>query len=135
MEDDGAAAFPDVHGHTVHDDTVHSYVLFDQLEGQAGRSSGFSWDVKGWIGNNRDRFWFRTEGDRLEGRLEQAQTNLLYGRAISPWWSLMAGVRQDTLPHTPRTALAVGLEGIAPYGLEVEASAYVEPSGRAKESL
>lgn len=132
---DRAAAFPDVHGHTVHDTAVHTYVLFDQLEAQAGQSNGFSWDVKGWVGGNRHRFWLRTEGDHLDGRLEQAQTNLLYGRAISPWWSLMAGLRQDTLPHTPRTAMALGLEGIAPYGLEVEASLYVEPSGRAHVRL
>jgi copper resistance protein B len=36
----------------------------------------------------------------------------------------------DTLPSTPRTALAVGIQGLAPYWFDVEASAYVEPSGR-----
>jgi copper resistance protein B len=36
----------------------------------------------------------------------------------------------DTLPNTPRTALALGVQGLAPYWFEVEASAYVEPSGR-----
>ena len=63
------------------------------------------------------------------GRIEQAQTNLLYGRPIARWWDVTAGVRQDTLPDTPRTALAVGVQGLAPYWFEVEASAYVEPRG------
>jgi copper resistance protein B len=126
------AAFPDVQGHGVHDTAVHYFVLFDQFEAQVGDGpGGFSWDTKGWVGRDRTRLWFRTEGERAGGRFDQAQTNLLYGRAISRWWDVTAGVRLDTLPDTPRTALAVGVQGLAPYWFEVEASAYVERSGRA----
>jgi copper resistance protein B len=128
---DRRAAFPDVQGHTVHDMSVNYFVLFDQLEWQTGSGSdGFSWDTKGWVGQDRNRFWFRTEGDRADGRTEQAQVNLLYGRAVARWWDVTAGVRLDTLPDTPRTALAIGVQGLAPYWFEVEASAYIEPSGR-----
>lgn len=128
---DRQAAFPDVQGHTVHDQSVNFFVLFDQLEWQTGSGAdALSWDTKGWIGQDRNRFWFRSEGDRADGRTEQAQTNLLYGRAIARWWDVIAGVRLDTLPDTPRSALAFGVQGLAPYWFEVEASAYVEPSGR-----
>ncbi len=128
---DRKAAFPDVHGHTVHDRAVNYFVLLDQLEWQSGSGAdALGWDTRGWIGQDRNRFWFRSEGDRAGGRTEQAQTNLFYGLAISRWWDLMAGVRLDTLPGTPRSALAVGIQGLAPYWFEVEASAYVEPSGR-----
>jgi len=128
---DRQAAFPDVQGHAVHDMAVNHFVLFDQFEWQAGRSDdAFSWDTEGWIGQDRNRFWFRTEGDRAGGRTEQAQTHLLYGRAISRWWDATAGIRLDTLPGTPRTALAVGVQGLAPYWFEVEASAYLDVSGR-----
>ena len=128
---DRAAAFPEVMGHSVHDHATNYFVLFDQLEGQTGDGPGaFSWDTKGWVGKDRHRLWFRTEGDRAFGRIEQAQTNLLYGRAIARWWDVTAGVRLDTLPNTPRTALAIGVQGLAPYWFDVEASAFVEPSGR-----
>lgn len=128
---DREAAFPDVEGHTVHDTAINYFVLFDQLEWQTGGGSdAFSWDTKGWIGQDRNRFWFRTEGDRVDARTEQAQVNLLYGRAIARWWDVTAGVRLDPLPDTPRTALALGVQGLAPYWFEVEASAYIEPSGR-----
>ncbi len=128
---DREAAFPDLDGHAVHDTAINYYVLFDQFEWQSGSGAGaFSWDTKGWIGQDRHRFWFRTEGDRAGGRTEQAQTHLLYGRAIARWWDLTAGLRVDTLPSTPRTALAIGVQGLAPYWFEVEASAYIEPSGR-----
>ena len=128
---DRRAAFPDVQGHAVHDRSINYSVLFDQFEWQSGGgSAAFSWDTKGWVGQDRDRFWFRTEGDRADGRTHQAQVNLLYGRAISRWWDVTAGVRLDTVPDTPRTALAIGVQGLAPYWFEVEASAYVETSGR-----
>ncbi len=94
---DRAAAFPDVHGHPAHDTSVNYFVLFDQLEWQTGRGSdAFSWDTKGWVGRDRNRFWFRSEGDRAGGLTEQAQTNLLYGRAVARWWDVTAGVRVDT---------------------------------------
>jgi copper resistance protein B len=128
---DRQTAFPDVPVHTVHDNAVNFFVLFDQFEGQAGDGPvGFSWDTKGWVGRDRNRLWFRAEGDRVGSRVQQAQTNLLYGRAIARWWDVTAGLRLDTLPGTPRTALAVGLQGLAPYRFEVEASAYIETSGR-----
>jgi len=128
---DRKAAFPDVQGHPAHDRSINYFVLFDQLEWQTGSGAdAFSWDTKGWVGQDRNRFWFRSEGDRAGGRTEQAQTNLLYGRAIARWWDVTAGVRLDTLPDTPRSALALGVQGLAPYWFEVEASAYIEPSGR-----
>lgn len=128
---DRAAAFPDVHGHAAHDHDIRAYVLLDQLEWQPGPGGhAFSWDTKGWIGRDRTRFWFRSEGDRVGTRTEQAQTQLLLGRAFARWWDVTAGVRLDTLPDTPRTALAVGVQGLAPYWFEIEASAFVEPNGR-----
>ncbi len=100
-----------------HDDNaVNYFVLFDQLEWQTGGGSdAFSWDTKGWVGQDRNRLWFRTEGDRAGGRTEQAQVHLLYGRAVARWWDVTAGVRLDTLPDTPRSALALGVQGLAPY--------------------
>ncbi len=130
-EADRAAAFPEVEGHRIHDDATNFLVLFDQFEGQTGHgASGFSWDTKGWVGGDRTRLWYRTEGDRIGGRLEQAHGHVLLGRSIARWWDVTAGLRQDSAPGLHRTALAFGVQGLAPYWFEVEASAYVEFSGR-----
>ncbi len=131
-DEDRKAAFPELHGqHTVHDDAVFTYVLFDQLEWQAGDgSSSFSWDNKGWIGRDVNRFWFRTEGEAADGDLGEAEAHALYGRAIARWWDLVVGVRQDVRPGSARTWAAIGIQGLAPYWFEVEATAYVGESGR-----
>jgi copper resistance protein B len=131
-DEDRAAAFPALNGqHTVHDDAVHYFVLFDQLEWQGGDGvTGASWDSKGWIGRDVNRFWFRTEGEAGDGRLGAAQAHALYGRAIHRWWHLVAGVRQDVRPGPAQTWAAVGIQGLAPYWFEVEATAYLGASGR-----
>ncbi len=107
---DRAAAFPDVEGHTVHDMAINYFVLFDQLEWQRGSGAdAFSWDTKGWVGQDRNRFWFRTEGDRADGRTEQAQTHLLYGRAVARWWDVTAGrAARHAARHAPLGARVRG---------------------------
>ena len=130
-DEDRLAAFPDVQGHAVHDSAINYYVLFDQLEWQsASGGTGLGWDVNGWIGGDRDRFWFRTEGDGEDGRLDAAQAHALYGRAVARWWDIVAGVRQDVRPGPGQTWAAVGIQGLAPYWFEVEATAYVGAAGR-----
>ena len=105
--------------------------MFDQLEWQAGDTgNGVSWENKGWIGGDLNRFWFRTEGDGEGGRLGTAYAHALYGRAIARWWDVVAGVRQDLRPGPAQTWAAVGIQGIAPDWFEVEATAYVGASGR-----
>ena len=131
-DEDRAAAFPGLNGqHAVHDDAVHYYVLFDQLEWQAGDGvAAGGWDNRGWIGRDVNRFWFRTEGEAGDGRLSEGQAHALFGRAIHPWWDVVAGVRQDFRPGPARTWAAVGIQGLAPYFFEVEATAYIGESGR-----
>lgn len=130
-EADRAAAFPQVEGHSVHDTAVNYLVVFDQLEFQTGPGDdGLSWDTKGWIGGDVNRFWFRTEGETDGDRPADAQVHLLYGRAIARWWEVVGGVRQDITPGPQRTWAAVGIQGLAPYWFDVEATAYIGASGR-----
>jgi copper resistance protein B len=131
-DEDRAAAFPNLNGqHTVHDDAVHYYVLFDELELQMGdEATAGTWDNKGWIGRDVNRFWFRTEGEAEDGDLGEAQAHALFGRAIHRWWDAVGGVRQDGGPGPNRTWAAVGIQGLAPYWFEVEATAYIGAAGR-----
>ncbi len=128
---DRAAAFPTVQGHAAHDNRINYFVLFDKLEWQSGDgASALHWDNAGWIGRDLDRLWFRTEGDRDEGGVGQAEAQVFYGRAISRWWDLVGGVRQEFSPGPARTWAAIGLQGLAPYWFDVQATASVGGSGR-----
>ena len=133
---DRAAAFPDVDTHAMHGTSLNFFLLFDQLEWHAGdAANGFDLDSRGWIGGDRDRLWFRAEGDDDGGRLGEAQAHVLFGRQFARWWDLVAGVRQEFRPGPAQTWAAVGIQGLAPYWFEVEATAYVGASGRTQARL
>jgi copper resistance protein B len=123
---DRQAAFPDVHGHAVHGEATHVFVLADQLEwaGGDGRSA-VNWDVTSWIGGDVHRLWIRSEGEGDGDGVDHGEAQVLYGRAISPWWDLVAGVRHDAEPGPSRTWVAMGVQGLAPYRIDVEATAFL----------
>jgi copper resistance protein B len=130
-DEDRAAVFPDVAVHTTHDRRIHSFVLFDQLEWQGGDGTqSANWDTIGWIGGDVNRLWFRTEVETSRRRVDEAEVHLLYGRAFSRWWDFVAGARQDVRPRPAQTWAAIGIQGLAPYFFEVEATAYLGASGR-----
>ena len=131
-DEDRKAAFPDVEGHAVRDRAVGYYILFDQLEWQVGDdgANGVNLDTRGWAGRDRDRLWFRAEGDSESGSVNEAQAHVLYGRQFARWWDVVAGVRQDFRPGDAQTWAAFGVQGLAPYWFDIETTGYVGASGR-----
>ena len=130
-----AAVYNAPGGHQVHDSGVNSMLLVNQLEWQGGDGNAQSWDIKGWVGGDIDRLWLRSEGERSAGRTESAETQALWGHAISPWWDLVGGVRQDFKPGASQTWAAFGLQGMALYNFEAEATLFVGESGHTAARL
>jgi copper resistance protein B len=123
---DRLAAFPPgLEGHAVHDRLFNTFVLFDRLEWLGDASGGLSIENRTWLGGDMDRVWLRAAGRAEDGRLDGANVHALYGRSFSRWWDVVAGVRQDFRPGDPQTWAAVGIQGLAPYWFEVEATGYV----------
>ena len=130
-----AAAFPDLGDMDMRDhmqeDPLIATLLFDQLEWRdAGDDAGLAWNLRGWVGRSNDRIWLRSEGERGDGSTEYANLELLWGRPTGPWWDVVAGVRHDFGEGPARDWLALGVQGIAPYKFEIEATAYIGTSGR-----
>jgi len=135
-EADRTAAFPNVEPQVMRDRAVHAFVLFDQLEWQGdGTEGGMNWDTKGWVGGDRTRLWFRAEGQVEDGDLDEVEAHLLYGRAVARWWDVVVGVRQDIRPGPAQTWGAFGLQGLAPYWFEVEATGYISDGGQTAARL
>ncbi len=129
---DRAAAVPPHGGHDMLDNAIHGYALLDRLEtwnDSPGR--GVAWEGRGWIGTDLNRAWLRTEGERVSNRTESADAEILYGHSVSPWWDVVAGVRQDFKPGSGQTFAAIGVQGLAPQKFEVETTAYLGQRGQA----
>jgi copper resistance protein B len=128
---DRAAAFPSgLEGHATHELGINTFVLFDQFEWQGGADGGLSLENKSWVGGDLHRVWFRAEGESERGRVQTAHAHVLYGRSFSRWWDVVVGIRQDFRPGPAQTWAAVGVQGLAPYWFEVEATGYIGQGGR-----
>ena len=55
---------------------------------------------------------------------------MLYGRQFARYWDLVGGIRQDFRPGPAQTWAAFGVQGLAPYWFDVEATGYIGASGR-----
>ncbi|KTC09620.1 copper resistance protein CopB [Pseudomonas syringae ICMP 11168] len=133
---DRAAVYTSHAGHQVHDSAINSYFLADKLEWQdANDGSALAWDLSGWIGGDIDRLLLRSEGERTNGKTEEAEVQALWGHSISPWWDVVAGARQDFKPGAPQTWAAFGLQGQAISDLDIEATAFIGEAGQTAARL
>jgi copper resistance protein B len=106
-------------------------VLLDQLDWRdTDGATAFAWDVQAYYGTDYNKLWLKTEGERAEGTTEDARLEVLWDRIVSRWWSTQAGLRHDFGAGPARDWLAVGLQGLAPYFFEIEATAYFGDAGR-----
>ena len=107
-------------------------VTIDRLEAGFGNADeSYLWDVQGWSGGDINRFWWKSEGEGdFGGRLEEAELQALYGRPVTPFWDVQAGVRQDyRAGGDDTTHLVLGLQGLAPHWWEIDAAAFLSIEG------
>lgn len=119
-------------GEPVMDQPVFPFLLLDRLEHRWQKGNDLRvWDIQGWVGGDYNKLWLKSEGeDEKGGRTEQADVEVLYARLITPFWYLQGGLRYEERPSPSRSALAFGVQGLAPYWFEVEATGYVSEGGK-----
>ena len=102
----------------------------DRFELQARDGpDGYLWDLQGYYGGPTSRFWFKSEGEGTFGeRIEDAEVQALYAKAIAPFWDVQAGVRQD-LAGPETTYGVIGVQGLSPYMFEVDAALFLSHRG------
>ncbi|MFI3137234.1 MAG: copper resistance protein B [Methylococcaceae bacterium] len=105
-------------------------VLVDRLESVTTRSgTAMTYDWQAWYGKTYDRVLIRAEGEIDAGQFKDARNELLWAHAISPYWDTQLGVRYDSGKGTDRGWVAFGVQGLTPYWVYVEATAYVNEQG------
>lgn len=106
-------------------------VGLDQLEYRAGKGDdGFMFDGEAWYGGDIDRVVLAYSGEGTFGESpEEIELDAYWRHAINPWFNLQLGARHDFRPDPERSYALLGIEGIAPYWIEVEAQAFVSEKG------
>ncbi|KCZ55906.1 hypothetical protein HY29_09885 [Hyphomonas beringensis] len=88
------------------------------------------WDGSAWYGDDINRLYLKTEGEYAfeEGAFEEAEAQLLWSHAVSPYFDLQAGARYDFEPEG-RAHAVLGFQGLAPYWFEVDGALYLSDEG------
>jgi len=119
------------------DTEIFFHAIADRLEYQMHDSGErFLWDVEGWVGGDMNKFWVKAEGEKTNNdKIEHAEIQGLFSRAITPFFDLQAGVRHDFRPLDMRTFGVLGIEGLAPYGLELDVASFISEDGDVSGSV
>ena len=113
------------------DEEKFGALVVDRLESVTTHgSTSMTYDWQAWYGQTSDRAVIRAEGDIDGGRFKDARNELLWAHAVSAYWDTQLGVRYDSGQGSNHTWLAFGVQGLAPYWIYVEATAYVNEQGR-----
>ncbi len=129
-----AAALPATAG--MEDDPLLTMIKIDQLEiRDTDGPDPLVFDGQLWVGKDLNKLWIKSEIERVDGETEENELQLLYGRAIAPYWDLQVGWRRDFKPEPEQDWLAVGMQGLAPYYFEVEATAFISDDSQANLRL
>lgn len=111
---------------------VRTYrVLVDRLEAKfrEGRD-GYALDAEAWYGGDIDKLWLKGELEgEFGGEVEGAEIQALWSHAIGPFFDLQTGLRFDAQSGPDRGHLVLGVQGLAPYWIEIEATGFVSDKG------
>jgi copper resistance protein B len=110
---------------------------FERTKGDDAYST--TWNAEAWYGGDFDKLWLRTEGERESGAID-ARVEALWDHAFASFWDWQLGVRRDFgdasgIAMPARNWAAFGVQGLAPYWFEVEATAYLGEDGRTAARL
>ena len=128
---------PDMAGLMHMDDSAPvGKVMIDQLEwaDESGRTLA-DWDGDAWYGSDYDKAWIKSEGSPDPSDKTVSRNELLWDHLIARWWSLQTGIRYDLGDGPARGWATAGVEGLAPYGFNVEAALYLGEEGRTAARL
>jgi len=111
------------------DNPLFAKLTIDELERQDNDEKNTAWDTNLWIGYDLDKLYFYTEGEKPKDGTTESENQLVYSRAIAPYWDIQFGVGYDKTEEDSQTWGVVALQGLAPYFFETRGALLIGDSG------
>lgn len=102
-------------------DIFRSSITIDNLEYQFNDEKALSWDTFIYAGYDLNKVYLYSEGEKPKNSKIQSENQLVYSRAISPYWDIQAGIGYDKSEKADQTWAVLGVQGLAPYFFETRA--------------
>ena len=118
---------------TVHasmeDDPLVTMFLMDRFEVLNNDENTRVWEGSFWIGYDINKLYIYSEGEATSEGLETSQNELVYSRAIAPFWDAQIGLAYDKNSDESQTWGEIAISGLAPYYFETRAALLVNGDG------
>jgi copper resistance protein B len=111
------------------DDPLFAKLTIDEFEYQDNDEKNIAWDTNFWIGYDLDKLYFYSEGEKPKDSTTESENQLVYSRAIAPYWDIQFGVGYDKTENDSQTWGVVALQGLAPYFFETRGALLIGESG------
>ena len=115
-----------------HGGQIHALILGERLEYRSNEGDPLLiLEGQGWVGGDLRKLWLKTEVEyeTRERRVEKAEAQALYSRAITPFWDFQVGLRRDFRPDPSATYAVVGAQGLAPHWFEIDGQLFLSDGG------
>ena len=111
------------------DDPLLYKVTVEELEQQFNDEKIVSWDGNIWVGYDINKIYLYSEGEKPEHGDTESEHQLVYSRAIAPFWDIQFGIGYDKGEDAEHTWGVLAMSGLAPYFFETRAALLIGEDG------
>jgi copper resistance protein B len=111
------------------DDPLRTMLVMDRFEILNNDENTGIWESSFYLGYDLDKFYLYSDGEVSSDGLESSQNELVYSRAISPFWDAQIGLVYDKSANASKTWAELTIAGLAPYYFETRAALLVNTDG------
>jgi copper resistance protein B len=114
---------------SMEDDPLVTMFLMDRFEVLDNDENTRVWEGSFWIGYDINKLYVYSEGEATSDGLESSQNELVYSRAMAPFWDVQIGLAYDKNDDASKTWGEIAISGLAPYYFETRAALLVNGDG------
>jgi len=111
------------------DDPLRTMLIVDKLEILNNDENSRVWEGSFYIGYDIDKLYVYSDGEATKEGLDVSQNELVYSRAIAPFWDIQAGIAYDKNANATKTWGEIAIAGLAPYYFEARAALFFNGDG------
>ena len=104
------------------DDPVRTMLLVNKFEILNNDDNSREWEGSFYVGYDLDKLYVYSQGSATSDGMEWSQNELVYSKAIAPFWDIQAGVAYDKNSDASKTWGEIAIAGLAPYFFEARAA-------------
>lgn len=110
-------------------DIFRAGLNLDKLEYQDSKEKAIVWDGSIFGGYDINKIYIFSEGEKPKDEKVSSETQLLYSRAITPFWDAQIGFEYDKTPTNNKTWGVIGFQGLSSYFFETKTSLLFSDDG------